>query len=164
MCSRLPNPKPITQSTKNQHYKRKHLCTDCGKYVQCLSTHFHNAHKERKKVPCPQCHVLVKDVKGHIQSVHDKIPCEECGAMIGKGYLKRHIQAQHTPDNEKKYKCDVCGKGFISKQSFKDHQNVHTGEKPYKCKYCSSCFASFGTYAMHERGHVGRGRNYRPDK
>ena len=99
------------------------------------------------------------NLKGHIESVHDKMPCPECGAMFGKSFIKRHILAQHTPDNEKKYQCDVCGKGFYAKENYKDHLNIHTGEKPYKCKYCPSAFASKGTHAMHERGHEGRGRN-----
>ena len=67
-------------------------------------------------------------------------------------------QSAHTPDDQKRFKCDVCGKGFVEKERLEDHNNIHTGEKPYKCKFCSSCFASKGTHAMHERGHLGRGR------
>ena len=50
------------------------------------------------------------------------------------------------PNQDKKYKCEVCGKGFINIQSFKDHMNTHTGEKPHLCKYCGAAFASKGTY------------------
>ena len=74
--------------------------------------------------------------------------------------MHRHVQTNHTSDEEKKYKCDVCGKGFYQKGAFQDHMNTHTGEKPYKCKFCSACFASKGNHAMHQRGHLGHRRNY----
>ena len=81
--------------------------------------------------------------------------------MVGKGDLYRHKQTKHTPNDKKKYRCDICGKGFIRKIDLQDHQNVHTGAKPHKCKYCSACFASQGTRRMHERSHIGQGRNQR---
>ena len=74
--------------------------------------------------------------------------------------MHRHVQTNHVSDNEKKYKCEVCGKGFYQRQAFQDHMNIHTGEKPYKCRFCSSCFASKGNHAMHQRGHLGHRRNY----
>ena len=80
--------------------------------------------------------------------------------MIGVAQMYRHVQTQHTPNDEMKHRCDVCGKGFYNKSNFEDHQNIHTGRKPYKCKFCLAAFASKGTWAMHERGHVGRGRNF----
>ena len=94
----------------------------------------------------------------HIKKVHEKVPCAHCGQLLSSNYMTRHIQAQHTANNEKNHRCDVCSKGFSSKIVLKDHMNIHTGEKPYKCKFCSSCFASRGNHAMHERGHLGNGR------
>ena len=69
--------------------------------------------------------------------------------------MNRHIQSQHTSNEEKRFKCDICGKGFAVKEKLKDHKNVHTGEKPYKCKFCSACFASRGTHATHQKSHLG---------
>ena len=91
--------------------------------------------------------------------MHEKVPCAECGMLIGQSLMTRHIQARHTPNHLKKYKCEVCGKGFATNQHLNDHKNIHTGEKPYKCKYCTSRFASKGTHAMHEKGHLGHKRN-----
>ena len=39
--------------------------------------------------------------------------------------MHRHVQTNHTSDEEKKYKCDVCGKGFYQKGAFQDHMNTH---------------------------------------
>ena len=73
--------------------------------------------------------------------------------------MGRHIRSAHTANDEKKFKCDICGKGFAFRQNFEEHKNVHTGENPFKCKFCSACFASKGTHAMHQKGHLGHRRN-----
>ena len=102
----------------------------------------------------------LKALEYHIKDVHEKVPCAQCGKMYGSLALPRHIRSTHTPNDQKNYKCEVCGKGFITNQRLKEHNNIHTGEKPYKCKFCTSCFASKGTHAMHERGHLGYRRKY----
>ena len=33
-----------------------------------------------------------------------------------------------TTDDQKKYRCDTCGKGFINIQRLSEHLNVHTGD------------------------------------
>ena len=81
------------------------------------------------------------------------------GKLISHNKMKFHLQG-HAPDSEKKYKCEVCGKGFVETQRLQDHMNTHTGEKPYKCKYCNNRFASRGNQRMHERNHEGYRRNH----
>ena len=97
-------------------------------------------------------------VTKHIQWVHEKVPCEQCGEMVGIAKMQRHVASKHTSIYDKRFKCDVCGKSFNENARLKDHKNVHTGEKPYKCKFCNACFASSGTHAMHQRSHLGHRR------
>ena len=105
-----------------------------------------------------------ESLRGHIVKVHEKLPCELCGYLSAKSRMNRHFESKHTPNDQKKYKCDVCGKGFVANEYLKDHANVHTGEKPYKCIYCSMSFASKGTHAMHQRTHLGHRRKYSKTK
>ena len=144
--------------------KRKELmagvCPECGLLEKNLDSHIRYMHQGKTQV-CPLCSHEFRNLillNKHNKAVHEKAPCTECGKMIGVKNMNTHIQAAHTPDNLKKYRCDACGKGFIDNHRLSDHVNVHTGEKPYKCKFCSSCFASKGTHAMHERSHLGCGR------
>jgi len=107
---------------------------------------------------CPQCDrelMNISKLKAHIKNYHEKTPCTHCGKLVAVALMTRHLRTQHTSNDDKKYKCDVCGKGFAEKQHFSDHANIHSGEKPYKCKYCSATFASRGNHGMHERTHLG---------
>ena len=63
----------------------------------------------------------------------------------------RHIQAKHTSNEEKNFKCEFCGKGFIRQAPLTDHMNIHTGEKPYLCSICGTSFAANGNLSMHQR-------------
>ena len=140
------------------------VCPECGLLENNLNAHIKNVHHGEKQV-CSLCSHECGSLKmlyEHNRAVHEKVPCTECGKLFGLNKIKLHIKSAHTPDDQKKYRCDTCGKGFIDNWKLSDHMNVHTGEKPHKCKFCSASFASRGTHAMHERGHVGRGRkNYK---
>jgi KRAB domain-containing zinc finger protein len=156
------NPMLLKAHTDNLHEKVP--CADCGKLigVQCLRDHMLRVHTD-ETVKCSICEKMLKNstvLKAHNKTVHDeKVPCVHCGKLYGvAARMSVHIQAQHTPNEDKKHKREVCGKGFSASDRLKDHNNIHNGEKPYKCKFCSFCFASKGTHAMHERSHLGRGR------
>ena len=153
--------KPKPENIEKSNCK---LCPECGKICTDSSTlkrHLDNKHYGIKQI-CPHC---AKDLpsesslKDHINKVHLKIPCTQCGVLVGSSVMGRHIRSAHTPNDEKKFKCDICGKGFENSHAYQDHMNTHTGKKPYKCKYCSACFASKGNQRMHERGHEGYHRN-----
>jgi hypothetical protein len=143
-----PEKKPIVIKPK--------LCPECGASTTSLSKHFNRHHGEKQTCSyCGQEYAGIESLKSHINIVHEKIPCTQCGKLVGIARMNRHISSVHTPNDQKKYQCDVCSKGFSSLQHLRDHRNLHTGEKPYKCKFCPSCFASQGNHASHEKGHFG---------
>ena len=59
----------------------------------------------------------------------------------------------HTSNEDKKYQCPSCPKGFVFKRRFEDHVNTHTGEKPYICKICEHSCANYNNYLAHVRRH-----------
>ena len=125
---------PITKIMKNRHFEAKHAgsfpCTTCGK----------------------KCHS--KDLlRRHIGDTHEVIPCKICGEMIPKSRMAMHCHMKHTANDDKKFKCKFCGKGFVSNRKLKDHMNTHTGEKPYLCKWCGHASADKSNHRKHERGH-----------
>ena len=143
---------------ESRNRKKRELCPECGKYVNFLKNHMKTVHVlDRQK--CPHCNKELKNtvqLYKHIKQYHsEKLPCTHCGKLFTSWNMKRHIERQHTSNDDKKYKCDVCGKGFARKEHLPDHKNIHTGEKPYKCKFCSACFASRGNHNIHERSHLG---------
>ena len=160
IVSQIPKPKkPYVPNKEPKEYK---LCPECGMSVQNLKPHLRNVHY-REEQTCSQCGrklPSINSLKQHIKKVHEKVPCVQCGKLIGVLCMKRHVYQAHTPNDQKKYKCEICGKGFSVKENFLEHNNVHTGEKPFKCKFCSACFASRGTHAAHQRSHLGHRRNY----
>lgn len=152
--------------SKNKEQKKKEpqpdkVCEECGKHVRDLNGHVEQVHRDYK-LPCPNCDHHSKNkyaLKRHIEWFHDEIPCDMCGVMIGKSRMSYHLSSKHTSIYNRKFKCDICGKGFSDKTKLSDHNNVHTGEKPFKCKFCNASFANRGTHAMHQRSHLGHRRS-----
>ena len=141
--------------------KTKKVCEECGSHVNNLKQHMEAVHCTTKLL-CPHCSNPFKNqdnLKKHIEWVHVKDPCPECGEMIGRKKMTRHMQSKHTSIYDRRFKCDICGKGFRENSKLSEHKNVHTGAKPFKCKYCNACFASRGTQAMHQRSHLGHRRS-----
>ena len=71
------------------------------------------------------------------------MPCSTCGKLVQKYKMNLHIQMVHTSEEDRKYQCPFCQKGFVFKRRFEDHINTHTGKKPY---YCDICGHSCGDY------------------
>ena len=139
----------------------KKVCEECGSHVNNLKQHIDAVHGTAKLI-CPHCPTTFKNpdyLKKHIDWVHVKVPCSECGEMVGRRKMSWHMNSKHTSIYDRKFKCDICGKGFTDNSKLSEHKNVHTGAKPFKCKYCNACFASRGTQAMHQRSHLGHRRS-----
>lgn len=68
--------------------------------------------------------------------------------------LQSHKRATHY--NDKRYKCDDCGKGFKRRRLLDYHiKAAHTGERPYKCNICTATFVYPEHFKKHMRIHTG---------
>ena len=56
-------------------------------------------------------------------------------------------------DEERKYQCKTCGKGFISLSYLKSHNmNVHLKLRPYECRYgCELRYNDSANRNAHEK-------------
>lgn len=58
------------------------------------------------------------------------------------------------------YRCEICGKDFTSKYTFKAHEKVHTNrERNFTCINCGKAFLTEQNLIHHERTHSGL-KNY----
>ena len=150
---------------KKANKAKKIVCDLCGKTMLAPALAKHKAMIHGPAIPteCPQCQKIFKTpqhLEAHVRSFHQKFACDICGLIIPSKHKSRHFQQYHTNPEDRKYKCQHCGKGFATNQNLKDHTNVHTGEKPYICKFCGKGFASSGNQQMHMRtAHLGHKRN-----
>jgi len=163
----------------------KHMET-CGKSREkfsCRMCSFYSWREDLLKVHNINCRKRMKTPKPKKTEVKEIYLCDHCGTtVLGRSSFGTHvIQCL----NEKKYKCETCGKRFNSKKACKRHQDrhlnnlvktfvcevcgkrfgdqkvlnqhkiVHTTELPYKCKDCGRGFNRQWNYAQHMRLHTG---------
>jgi len=151
---------------------KKTVCQICGmsigtKNVTNLRYHMEDYHGEQE-VTCTVCGKVLKhpnSLNRHMAS-HRTYTCDICGKSGAMDKYRTHMLQTHTPEHLKPYHCELCGKGFCAKRSYKDHMNIHTGDKPYKCPFCPASFANQGTMGGHVRGthkHEKRKPKLRPD-
>ena len=149
------------------------LCQQCGKSIrnikQRIREHYETHMDPKEEFKCSDCGKLFASqykLKWHGYVTHEFVTCDQCGAVLRRGFLKGHIHNHHTPEEKKNYVCKCkpdcpkdcklhCNppKGFLFKQSMQDHLNMHQGIKPYTCNMgCSNAaFAYKGSLSVHIR-------------
>ena len=139
--------------------KRELMCNICGKVLSspnALSVHHRSFHEIRELIhKCEKCGKLFGDqslLKFHLKKVHvEKTPCSICGLKVR--HIKEHMGAVHTKDEDKKYQCQDCGKGFMLKHKLNTHRiNMHLKTKPYACRYgCDISYNDDSNRNAHEK-------------
>ena len=95
-------------------------------------------------------------LKIHIDRVHSARSCPLCGVTVKK--LDLHMANIHRSDDEKRYKCNYCGKGFNEKHSLESHAwSQHSGIL-LKCRYpdCERAYKDASNRTAHEKKSHGR--------
>ncbi|KAE8613362.1 hypothetical protein XENTR_v10007686 [Xenopus tropicalis] len=94
-----------------------------------------------------ECHSYA-DFKSHVNS---HLPAEPLSSGVANGL---------TPTKERKWKCSMCSRSFISSSKLNVHFMGHMGMKPHKCEFCSKAFSDPSNLRTHLRIHTGQ-KNYR---
>ena len=154
---------PSSESVGENHFtvqKSKHLCTDCGKYLESRSalTIHCRTHSGERPFECTVCAKrfarlgqLVRH--GRIHSGEKPFQCATCGKAFGRSeHLRVHMKFH---SGEKAFQCSVCKKRFTTSSELIVHGRSHTGEKPYKCTQCGRGFSRSGELDRHSSVHTG---------
>ena len=125
-----------------------------------LRTHRKVHDPVKDNMACEHCGKLftrIASYQNHINIVHGNklFSCDECDfTSKQKQAIKSHRLWKHTEDN-KKFNCDFCQKGFVAKKDHKDHiESVHLGVKNYKCELCESEFYDKWNLQKHMKNHL----------
>ena len=150
--------KHLAKRIRNHTKTDSNMCPDCGKYYNnkyYLTTHRRYAHDDEIHV----CDLCSREVKGaamlrlHKRRFHkEKQTCSHCGVVVKK--MKEHMLTKHTNNDEKRFICQECGKGFITKYKLQCHVNIHSDQKPFVCRLSSNCgkaYADAGNRLKHEQ-------------
>ena len=81
-----------------------------------------------------QANALLRHMKLHNNK--SNFTCEHCGKICKTDEtFKRHM-ILHLPNEDKPFKCSVCGKGFPTRTNLNIHSVVHNSINQYICEYC----------------------------
>jgi len=157
------NPKHFRHHMRVKHGNEKkeklqYVCNICGKVLSsrgALNTHHRALHEIRElKIKCEQCgklYVNATNLKIHMRMHEEKKTCPVCGIKVR--LLKEHIDNVHTKDEDKKFQCQDCGKGFKLEQKLEFHRiSMHLKTKPYNCRYgCDISYNDLSNRNAHEK-------------
>jgi len=167
---------------QNIHIKDPHICVQCGMQFmtrarlkihmkchsiskqyksevcakECLSEEMLTHHKISHSEDCPfECDICMCKFKRSYQvtkKIHEgdkKYVCDICGY----GTVSKSNIEVHLRRHLGKFhfKCELCGKGFYTNFEFQGHINVHTGEKPHQCDVCSKALLHKSHMIAHQQ-------------
>lgn len=126
---------------------------------------------------CPKQFTTVKSLREHMEVHSNQYCCDTCNVSFKKlvdftihmrGHspdeqfrcvlcefqtdsindITEHLNSQH--DQDYRFKCEKCGKGFHVFSWFLEHDNFHTGARPFECMFCGKSFPYSRYLTAHE--------------
>lgn len=137
-------------------------CRECGsdfRFAKTLQLHLARGHERpTRKYKCPHCERKFesnRDCLTHVRSHTGERPfvCAQCPnkRLATRDGLLKHRATKHGIGD---YRCDQCGRCFVSRGGLDDHLRVHTDERPFECDECDKAFRHKGVLKSHKRLHA----------
>lgn len=87
-------------------------------------------------------------------SIPRLLQCLVCHATFTKNYdLNCHMKEHREGGAQRKFKCGMCPKSFISSYRLKEHVNYHNNIKNYVCEQCNKRFFNSSHLRRHMLSH-----------
>ncbi|XP_078543503.1 uncharacterized protein LOC144828825 [Lissotriton helveticus] len=160
---------PLHPESQHQHQncKAELLCPDeRGKSVppSFLGLDTNTADEDSMERGNTKSHLLLFEAtpaqQSHVESMNGKESHKGSGGEMNFTqniyFKKRHRMHMR----ERRFACNVCDKGFISKTLLVKHKKGHTSLRPYPCETCKKCFTQKATFLQHQRTHTGEWPNH----
>ncbi|XP_058976914.1 zinc finger protein 888 isoform X2 [Musca domestica] len=120
---------------------------------------------------CPHCSRQFRSFKAYTNHLHKHNATEEggkkslgCLICSNKNFeneqaLRQHIDTEHKDIYY--HICEICGKTFKAKESFKKHYETHKGivEPPVQCTICHKFYKNYDSLRLHRMRHEERPRS-----
>lgn len=174
-CSKCPKKFAFKQKLsfhlKSVHTTlRAYLCEDCGAdFKNPASLRHHRIRKHQpvgNKRECMVCHKMVPfySLSKHMHT-HKAytIQCPHCDKMFkNSSTLKQHVRIH---EDQRQYRCDICGVGFNRRDGLRLHMRVHEktdsrGLKECSCQVCGEKFPNHSMLVIHRNRVHKDGRQY----
>jgi KRAB domain-containing zinc finger protein len=162
-CNYVTQIKVRLSSHIQRSHRKEFACDKCDKkfgYTKDLLKHQENIHSGSYFF-CDQCSKVYKNKQifdshlkthesGYVKPIYK---CEHCFKSLTTKYsLALHMKSVHL-GQKKVYLCQICGKKFSQRSSYKQHCNAHNGIKPYKCDICEKAFVYHKSLKEHKFMH-----------
>ncbi|XP_021703920.1 zinc finger protein 611 isoform X4 [Aedes aegypti] len=166
---------PKTASPK-EPLPKKYKCDDCGKsfaHQPWWAAHRAKAHGIQETVKpnkqnrihccdeCPKSFCDWRNLVYHLRHIHQKkidavqiVSCQLCKRkLLSENELKLHTCSTRRGFQSRppEFKCDQCGKAYVSRQALESHRSVHEETHTISCDLCEKPFANEKDLSYHKK-------------
>ncbi|XP_049607817.1 gastrula zinc finger protein XlCGF8.2DB [Syngnathus scovelli] len=82
----------------------------------------------------------------------ERFECRQCGKGFGK---RKNLSTHMSLHTGEAFSCSFCSKAFKKRYNLLIHARVHTGEKPFACSLCGLKFSQKASLLRHATTHSG---------
>lgn len=158
------SPIKLEDHIEKAHFPKKLQCPKCGEMFSTERVLRHHIEYSHTSVMCKLCFLKFpskKALRSHMDR-HDIFKCPRCERVLNTKYtFKVHIKScGNSEEKTNNFFCDICGKGYVRKNSIRSHLKIDHGfGDVICCKWCGKKFDAVSKLRNHSVKHT-RERNF----